>query len=120
LDAFFQTWDLAGAYPAILSDKVVGEAATKLFGEAQAMLKKIVDGRWLSANGVLALLPANTVHDDDIEIYTDETRNQVAFTWYGMRQQTVKPSLMAWPGQINVWRILLRQKVRLITSACLR
>jgi 5-methyltetrahydrofolate--homocysteine methyltransferase len=88
---FFQTWDLAGAYPAILQDKVVGEAATKVFAEAQAMLKKIIDGRWLTANGVIALQPANTVNDDDIEIYTDETRSQVAFTWYGMRQQTEKP-----------------------------
>ena len=88
---FFQTWDLAGAYPAILSDHVVGEAATKVFAEAQDMLKKIIDGRWLSANGVIALQPANTVNDDDIEIYTDETRSQVAFTYYGMRQQSVKP-----------------------------
>lgn len=98
---FFQTWDLAGAYPAILSDKVVGEAATKLFGEAQAMLKKIIEGRWLSANGVIALLPANKVHDDDIEIYTDETRSQVQFTYYGMRQQTVKPVIdgLARPNQ---------------------
>ncbi len=88
---FFQTWDLAGSYPAILQDKVVGEAATKVFNEAQAMLKKIIDGRWLSANGVIALMPANTVNDDDIEIYTDESRKQVAFTWYGMRQQTQKP-----------------------------
>jgi 5-methyltetrahydrofolate--homocysteine methyltransferase len=88
---FFQTWDLAGFYPAILTDKVVGEAATKLFNEAQAMLKKIIDGRWLKANGVVALHPANTVNDDDIEIYTDDSRKEVAFTWYGMRQQTVKP-----------------------------
>jgi len=88
---YFQTWDLAGSYPAILTDKVVGEAATKVFNEAQVMLKKIIDGRWLTANGVIALMPANTVNDDDIEIYTDETRNQVAFTYYGMRQQTVKP-----------------------------
>ena len=88
---FFQTWDLAGAYPAILNDKVVGEAATKVFAEAQAMLKKIIDGRWLSANGVIALQPANSVNDDDIEVYTDETRSQVAFTYYGMRQQSVKP-----------------------------
>jgi 5-methyltetrahydrofolate--homocysteine methyltransferase len=88
---FFQTWDLAGSYPAILSDNVVGDAATKVFAEAQAMLKKIIDGRWLSANGVIALMPANTVNDDDIEIYTDESRNQVAFTYYGMRQQSVKP-----------------------------
>src|SRR5450830_926687 len=98
---FFQTWDLAGFYPAILSDKVVGETATKLFGEAQAMLKKIIDGRWLSANGVVALLPANTANDDDIEIYTDETRTNIAFTYYGMRQQTVKPVIdgVARPNQ---------------------
>src|SRR5690606_16570182 len=53
--------------------------------------KKIIDGRWLTANGVIALLPANTVNDDDIEVYTDETRSEVAFTYYGVRQQTVKP-----------------------------
>ncbi|WP_047552252.1 methionine synthase [Methylotenera sp. G11] len=98
---FFQTWDLAGPYPAILTDKVVGEAASKVFAEAQAMLKKIIDGRWLSASGVIALMPANTVHDDDIEIYTDETRNEVAFIYYGMRQQTVKPVIdgVARPNQ---------------------
>jgi 5-methyltetrahydrofolate--homocysteine methyltransferase len=88
---FFQTWDLAGAYPAILKDEVVGDAATKLFAEGQAMLKKLIENRWLTANGVVALLPANSVNDDDIEIYTDETRTTVAFTYYGLRQQTVKP-----------------------------
>jgi len=88
---FFQTWDLAGFYPAILTDKIVGEAATKVFAEAQEMLKKIIDGRWLTANGVIALMPANSVNDDDIEIYTDETRSQVEFTYYGLRQQSVKP-----------------------------
>ncbi len=88
---FFQTWDLAGPYPAILTDEVVGDAATKVFAEGQALLKKIIDGRWLTANGVIALLPANAVNDDDIEVYTDETRTQVAFTYYGVRQQTIKP-----------------------------
>ncbi|MGJ8619289.1 MAG: methionine synthase [Methylophilaceae bacterium] len=88
---FFQTWDLAGSYPAILEDKVVGEAATKVFEEAQNMLQKIIDGRWLTANGVIALMPANTVNDDDIEIYTDDSRSEIAFTYYGMRQQTQKP-----------------------------
>ncbi len=88
---FFQTWDLAGAYPAILQDPVVGAAASKLLAEGQAMLKKIIDGRWLNANGVVALLPANSVNEDDIEVYTDDTRSQVAFTYYGMRQQAVKP-----------------------------
>jgi 5-methyltetrahydrofolate--homocysteine methyltransferase len=98
---FFQTWDLAGAYPAILKDAVVGEAATKVYNEARAMLKKIIDGRWFTANGVIALMPANRVNDDDIEIYTDETRSQVAFTYYGMRQQSVKPVIdgVARPNQ---------------------
>ncbi|MES2040911.1 MAG: methionine synthase [Pseudomonadota bacterium] len=88
---FFQTWDLAGPFPAILTDEVVGEAATRVFAEGQAMLKKIIEGRWLTANGVVSLLPANTVNDDDIEIYTDDTRSQVALTYYGTRQQTEKP-----------------------------
>ena len=88
---FFQTWDLAGPFPAILTDAVVGDAASKVYAEGQAMLKRIIEGRWLSANGVIALLPANTVHDDDIEIYTDESRTQVALTWHGLRQQGVKP-----------------------------
>ena len=88
---FFQTWDLAGAYPAILKDPVVGETATKLFADGQALLKKIIEGRWLTANGVVSLWPANSVNEDDIEIYTDETRKEVAFTYYGMRQQSEKP-----------------------------
>ncbi|GGI18926.1 methionine synthase [Oxalicibacterium faecigallinarum] len=88
---FFQTWDLAGPFPAILTDEVVGEAASKVFEEGQALLKKVIEGRWLTANGVIALLPANTVNDDDIEVYTDDTRKEVAFTYYGVRQQTVKP-----------------------------
>jgi 5-methyltetrahydrofolate--homocysteine methyltransferase len=88
---FFQTWDLAGPFPAILTDPVVGEAASKVFEEAQAMLKKVIEGRWLTANGAIALLPANSVNDDDIEIYTDESRREVAFTYYGLRQQGVKP-----------------------------
>jgi 5-methyltetrahydrofolate--homocysteine methyltransferase len=88
---FFQTWDLAGPFPAILTDEVVGVEASKVYAEGQALLKKIIDGRWLTANGAIALLPANTVNDDDIEVYTDETRSEVAFTYYGLRQQGVKP-----------------------------
>ncbi len=88
---FFQTWDLAGPYPAILKDPVVGESATHVFREGQALLKKLVEGRWLTANGVMAILPANSVNDDDIEVYTDETRSELAFTYYGLRQQTEKP-----------------------------
>jgi len=88
---FFQTWDLAGPYPAILTDEVVGEAATKVFADARAMLKRLIEGRWLTANGVIGLYPANTVNDDDIEIYTDETRSEVLMTWHGLRMQTVRP-----------------------------
>ncbi|HZX28477.1 MAG TPA: vitamin B12 dependent-methionine synthase activation domain-containing protein, partial [Telluria sp.] len=88
---FFQTWDLAGPYPAILQDPVVGEAASKVFEEGQQMLRRIIEGRWLTANGVVALLPAACVNEDDIEIYTDDSRKDVAFTWYGLRQQGVKP-----------------------------
>ncbi|RJX31582.1 MAG: methionine synthase [Oxalobacter sp.] len=87
---FFHTWDLAGHYPAILSDPVVGEEAKALFADAQEMLAKIIEGKWLTAHAAVALMPANSV-DDDIEIYTDETRKQVAFTWYGLRQQNEKP-----------------------------
>ncbi len=86
---FFQTWDLAGKYPAILKDEIVGEEATRVFADGQAMLKKIIDGRWLQANGVMALYPANSV-GDDIEFYTDESRTEVLTTWYGLRQQTEK------------------------------
>ena len=89
---FFQTWELAGRYPKILQDEVVGEEATKLFADAQAMLKQIIDEKWLSANGVLGLFPANTVGSDDIAIYADETRSNTLMTWHNLRQQMQKPS----------------------------
>ena len=87
---FFQTWDLAGKFPAILTDEVVGQEATRVYNDAQAMLKKIVDGRWLTAHAIVGFWPANTVRDDDIELYADESRRDVALTWYGLRQQTEK------------------------------
>lgn len=89
---FFQTWDLAGRYPAILTDEVVGEAASKVFADAQAMLKQIIAGRWLQAHGVVALYPANRV-GDDIEIYSDATRSQVLMTWRGLRMQSERPTV---------------------------
>lgn len=88
---FFQTWDLAGPYPAILNDEIVGESARRVFSDAKSMLARLIQGRWLTANGVIALLPANTVNDDDIEIYTDESRSEVALTWRNIRQQSVRP-----------------------------
>ncbi len=87
---FFQTWDLAGPYPAILDDAVVGLEARKLLADGQAMLKKIIAGRWLTANGVIGLYPAAAVNDDDIALYTDESRREVALTWHGLRQQAAR------------------------------
>jgi 5-methyltetrahydrofolate--homocysteine methyltransferase len=87
---FFNTWGLFGHFPAILQDKVVGEQASKVYEEGQAMLKKIIEGRWLKANGVVGFYPANTVNDDDIEVYKDESRSEVLFTWRNLRQQGVK------------------------------
>jgi 5-methyltetrahydrofolate--homocysteine methyltransferase len=86
---FFQTWDLHGAYPAILDDAVVGEQARKVFADGQALLKRIIDGRWLTANAAVAFHPASAV-GDDIELYTDESRTEVLLTWRNLRQQTVK------------------------------
>ncbi len=88
---FFQTWDLAGPFPAILTDEVVGESARRVYSDGQRMLKRLIDGRWLTASGVLGLYPANTVGDDDIEIYADESRSQVLMTWRGLRMQSVRP-----------------------------
>ncbi len=87
---FFQTWDLAGRFPEILKDEVVGAEAVRVYADGQRMLKRLIEGRWLTANGVVGLYPANTVGDDDIVLYTDESRSEVAMTWYGLRQQTEK------------------------------
>src|SRR5690606_31616142 len=87
---FFQTWSLFGQFPAILDDKVVGEQARKVYADGQAMLKRIIEGRWLTANGAVAFYPANTVNDEDIEVYTDDTRSEVLFTYRNLRQQGVK------------------------------
>ncbi|MSQ52515.1 MAG: methionine synthase [Betaproteobacteria bacterium] len=88
---FFQTWDLAGSFPKILDDAVVGKAAREVFADGQAMLARIIRERWLTANGVMALLPAASVIDD-IEIYRDDSRTEIAMVWHGQRQQTVKAS----------------------------
>ena len=89
---FFQTWDLAGPFPAILKDDVVGTEAVRVYADAKRMLTRLIEGRWLTASGVIGLYPANSV-GDDIEIYTDETRSEVAMTWHGLRQQTEKTAI---------------------------
>ncbi|MEO6276293.1 methionine synthase [Roseateles sp.] len=88
---YFQTWDLAGPYPAILDDAVVGTEARKVFADAQAMLKKIIDGRWLQAHAVFGLYPAARVDEDDIALYADESRGEPLMTWHGLRMQSVRP-----------------------------
>ncbi len=88
---FFQTWDLAGGYPAILNDEIVGESARRVLSDGQRMLRRVIEGRWLTANGVIGLYPANSVNDDDIEIYADASREQVLMTWRGLRMQTERP-----------------------------
>jgi 5-methyltetrahydrofolate--homocysteine methyltransferase len=92
---FFQAWELSGPYPALLDDATVGEAARSLLAEGRAMLEQIVNGRWLTASGALALLPANAV-GDDIELYTDASRTKLALTWRNLRQQNQRP-----PGKPN-------------------
>ena len=88
---FFQTWDLAGRFPDILRDEVVGHEAQRVFSDGRRLLQRAIEGRWLQAHGVLALLPANTVDDDTIEVYTDETRSEVALRWNPLRLQTERP-----------------------------
>jgi len=88
---FFQTWELSGRYPKILDDEVVGKAARDLFDDAQVMLAQIIDERWLTANAVVGLFPANSV-GDDVEIYQDESRTKVLQRFHFLRQQMVKPA----------------------------
>ncbi|MGI9283813.1 MAG: methionine synthase [Pseudomonadales bacterium] len=93
---FFITWELAGKYPKILDDAVVGEAARNLFDDAQKMLHRIVDEKLLQANAVIGFWPANRVDADDIEVYDDESRGSILHTLHHMRQQTDKVN-----GQVN-------------------
>jgi 5-methyltetrahydrofolate--homocysteine methyltransferase len=88
---FFQTWELSGPYPAILEDAVVGAEARKLFADAQAFLRKMIEGRWVRASGVFGLFPAARV-GDDVEVYRDVARREVRLTLHHLRQQNQKPS----------------------------
>ena len=83
---FFNSWQLFGKYPAILTDEIVGEQATNLFTDAQKMVKQIVDEKWLEAKGVLGIFPSNTINDDDIEVQLP-TSNIPLLT---LRQQSQK------------------------------
>jgi hypothetical protein len=85
---FFQTRDLAGPFPAILRDEIVGAEEVRVFSDGKRLLQRLIEGRWLQAHGVVALLPANTVDDDTIEVYADESRQQALLRWSPLRLQT--------------------------------
>jgi 5-methyltetrahydrofolate--homocysteine methyltransferase len=88
---FFKIWELKGRFPGILESKTVGTEAKKLFDDARVMLERIEKEELLRANGVFGLFPANTVNDDDIELYTDESRSEVSAVIRMLRQQEQKP-----------------------------
>ncbi|MGI4870386.1 MAG: methionine synthase [Janthinobacterium lividum] len=94
---FFHTWELKGRYPRILDDENLGEAARKLFEDAQKMLAEVIENKSLTARAVLGFWPANTVGHDTIEIYQDDTRQQVRDEFFTLRQQSEKA-----PGLPNV------------------
>ncbi|WP_373143153.1 methionine synthase [Mycobacterium marinum] len=83
---FFNAWEMKGRFPDILNNPATGEAARKLYNDAQEMLDTLIREKWLTANGVIGFFPANAV-GDDIEVYTDETRAEVLTTLHNLRQQ---------------------------------
>jgi 5-methyltetrahydrofolate--homocysteine methyltransferase len=89
---FFISWELAGKYPRILEDDVVGEQARSLFADAQRMLDKIISEKRITASATLGFWPANRNGSDDIDLYTDDSRNEVVATLHHLRQQMDKPS----------------------------
>jgi len=91
---FFSAWELAGRYPRILDDELIGEEAKKLFADGQKMLQQIIDGNWLEARGVIGFFPANS-RGDDIEVYADESRKEVVKTLHHLRQQDKKKNTQA-------------------------
>jgi len=88
---FFNAWEFRGKFPAILSDPAVGEAATSLYDDAREMLGRIIDERWLQARAVFGFFPANSVDDDDLLLFTDDTRAQPLIRLCNLRQQRAKP-----------------------------
>ena len=88
---FFNAWEFAGKFPDILQDKVVGEAASNLYEDAQRMLAQLVQEKWLRARAVIGFFPSNSVADDDLNVYTDDERSNVLLRLHHLRQQKSKP-----------------------------
>lgn len=88
---FFQTWALAGSFPKILQDEMVGPQAMQVYQDALSMLQQVVDQKQLTAHGIFGLFAANTVNDDDIEVYADDSRQKVIARFCNLRQQTKRP-----------------------------
>ncbi|MBN8760910.1 MAG: methionine synthase [Thiobacillus sp. 65-69] len=89
---FFASWELHGKFPKILDDEVVGVEAKKLYADAQAMLKQMIAENWVEARAVFGLFPANSINEDDIAIYVDESRKKMLMDWHNLRQQMKKPT----------------------------
>ena len=94
---FFLVWELAGKYPLILEDKVVGKEASKLYQDANNMIERIISEKWFTARAVLGLFPANSDGREDIHVYADDQRSSVLTSFHTLRQQTERP-----PGQANM------------------
>ncbi|MCH2042880.1 MAG: methionine synthase [Saprospiraceae bacterium] len=93
---FFISWQLHGKYPKIFEDEIVGVEAKKLFADAQTMLDQLIEEKWLTARAVIGFFPANSIHQDDIELYTGDNREEVKAILHNLRQQRQKA-----PGQPN-------------------
>jgi 5-methyltetrahydrofolate--homocysteine methyltransferase len=88
---FFNAWEFSGKFPDILTDPVVGETASTLYADARRMLKTLIAEKWIQARGVIGLFPANSVDDDDVEVYADDSRQRVVARLHFLRQQKGKP-----------------------------
>ena len=87
---FFWSWQMKGKFPAILKDKKYGVEAQKLYNDARSLLRRIIDEKWLTAKAVIGFFPANSVNDDDIEVYKNDARDEIITTLHNLRQQSKK------------------------------
>lgn len=97
---FFLSWELRGRFPDILKDKVVGEQSQQLYNDARSLLRRILDGKWLTANAVIGIFPAQAIEGDSVELYKGEDRGELLTTLHFLRQQAEyakgQPNLSLW------------------------